>query len=85
VDLRRVDLAAWRDRLSAAFQDFSQFEFLTRETVGVGYLPKIAETGAVESALARAGAERIASSLPIRLETQLGRGWPGGVDLSGGQ
>ncbi|HEX2037605.1 MAG TPA: ABC transporter ATP-binding protein/permease, partial [Chloroflexota bacterium] len=30
VDLRRLDLEAWRARLSAAFQDVARFEFLVR-------------------------------------------------------
>ena len=85
VDLRQLDPAAWRGRLSAAFQDFQRFEFRLREAVGVGDLPAIADDRAVRAALARAGADALASALPAGLETQLGRGWPGGVDLSGGQ
>ena len=36
VDLRRIDPAKWRERLSAGFQDFAKFELIARETVGVG-------------------------------------------------
>ena len=39
IDLRRLDLDAWRARLTAAFQDFARFEFLVREAVGIGDLP----------------------------------------------
>ncbi|MGH2353200.1 MAG: ATP-binding cassette domain-containing protein, partial [Chloroflexota bacterium] len=85
VDLRRLDLEAWRERISTAFQDFAHFEFLVRETVGVGHLARVDEADAVGAALARAGTPELASSLPHGLETQLGRAWPGGVELSGGQ
>jgi ABC-type multidrug transport system fused ATPase/permease subunit len=85
VDLRALDLEAWRGRISAAFQDFARFEFLVREAVGVGDLARAERPEAVGAALARAGAAEIASSLPAGLETQLGRDWPGGVELSGGQ
>jgi ATP-binding cassette subfamily B protein len=85
VDLRRFPVAEWRGCLSAAFQDFSRFEFRLRETVGVGQVTRIDDSAAVESALARAGAEEIPALLAGGLETQLGRSWDGGIDLSGGQ
>lgn len=85
VDLRRFAVEAWRARVSAAFQDFSRFELLARETVGVGRLARIGDAPAVEAALARAGADDVAPRLPHGLETQLGKAWDGGVDLSGGQ
>jgi ATP-binding cassette subfamily B protein len=85
VDLRHVRPEAWRGRLSAAFQDFAQFEFRVRESVGVADLPRIEEDEAVAGALERAGADGLVSSLPQGLETQLGTGWENGVDLSGGQ
>jgi ABC-type multidrug transport system fused ATPase/permease subunit len=85
VDLRRLNLEAWRARTSAAFQDFRQFEFLVRETVGVGNLPAVQDGAAVGRALIRAGADDVVAALPAGLETQLGRAWIGGVELSGGQ
>ena len=85
IDLRRFEVDEWRPRLSTGFQDFSRFEFVARETVGVGNLPTIDEVPAVEAALVRAGADDIPGTLPAGLETQLGRDWEGGVDLSGGE
>src|SRR5439155_7261216 len=75
----------WRARVSTAFQDFSRFEFLVRETVGVGLIARIDDASAVQSALARAGAADVPGDLPLGLETQLGRSWADGVELSGGQ
>jgi len=85
VDLRRMPVEEWRARVSAAFQDFSRFEFVVRETVGVGQVADIADATAVRTALARGGAAAIPATLPEGLETQLGQAWEGGVDLSGGQ
>jgi ATP-binding cassette, subfamily B, bacterial len=85
VDVRRLNPDAWRARISAAFQDFARFEFVVREAVGVGELPRVEDREAVRAALTRADAAEVASSLPAGLETQLGRDWHGGVELSGGQ
>ncbi|MBI3973298.1 MAG: ABC transporter ATP-binding protein [Chloroflexi bacterium] len=84
-DLRNLDPSEWRRRISAGFQDFCRFEFLARETVGVGDLPYIASAAHVEAALGRAAAADVHASLPAGLETQLGKAWDNGVDLSGGQ
>jgi ATP-binding cassette subfamily B protein len=84
-DIQRLDTGEYRARLSAGFQDFARLELLARETVGVGDLPRIDDTGAVAAALDRADAADVARSLPSGLETQLGGTWPGGAELSGGQ
>lgn len=75
----------WRARITAAFQDFARFQFLARENVGVGNLRAVEDIAAVEGAVARAGAEDVPAGLPSGLETQLGREWEGGVELSEGQ
>ena len=84
-DLSELAVDGWRARMSAGFQDFAQFELVVRETVGVGDLAAIESVPAVEAAINRAGAEDVPPKLPTGLETQLGRQWEGGVDLSVGQ
>jgi ATP-binding cassette, subfamily B, bacterial len=76
VDLRELDLAGWRARLAAVFQDFIRFELPLRDNVA----PAGADDRAVRAALAAAGAEGLAT-----LDTVLARGYRGGIDLSGGQ
>jgi ATP-binding cassette subfamily B protein len=85
VDLRRFDVAEWRARTSAGFQDFGRFEFVARESIGIGDLPAADSEPSVQLALARAAAARLPSELPNGLLTQLGREFDGGVDLSVGQ
>ncbi len=85
VDIRRFELEAWRDRLSAGFQDFAKLQFLARESVGVGSLPHLDDVPAVVGALDRGAAGDLVARLPSGLETQLGREFDGGVDLSVGQ
>jgi ATP-binding cassette subfamily B protein len=76
VDLRSVDVDAWRGRVTAVFQDFIRFELPLRDNVS----PAGAPDRVIEAALKEAGAERLAS-----LDTVLARGYEGGTELSGGQ
>jgi ATP-binding cassette subfamily B protein len=85
VDLARLDPEQWRRRVSAGFQDHARFEFLVRETVGIGDLPALDDEAVVTAALERAGAADLLETLPAGLATQLGPNWPSGIDLSGGQ
>jgi ATP-binding cassette subfamily B protein len=75
----------WRSRLAGAFQDFFRFEFRARHSVGLGDLPRLDDEPAVFAAVARAGADDVVARLPAALETQLGRTWPEGVEVSFGQ
>jgi len=76
VDLRDLDVEAWRSRISAVFQDFIRFELPLRDNVAPGGAPD----DVVLAALADAGAGGLA-----KLDTPLARGYDGGTDLSGGQ
>jgi len=85
VPLSRMPAAEWRMRLAGAFQDFFRFEFHARQTVGLGDVPHIDDASAVDAAIERAGAGDVVARLPFGLETQLGKTWPGGVEVSFGQ
>jgi ABC-type multidrug transport system fused ATPase/permease subunit len=76
IDLRALDVDAWRARLAAVFQDFIRFELPLRDNVS----PSGAPDDAIQAALVEAGAAHLAS-----LDTILARGYEGGTDLSGGQ
>jgi ATP-binding cassette, subfamily B, bacterial len=75
-DLRDFDLASWRERVTAVFQDFLRLELPLRENVA----PAGAPDEIVRAALESAGAADLAG-----LDTVLARGYSGGTDLSGGQ
>jgi ATP-binding cassette subfamily B protein len=85
VPLSRMPAAAWRERLTGAFQDFFRFELRARHSVGVGDVPRLDDAGAVQGAVSRAGAEDVVSKLSAGLDTQLGSSWPEGVEVSFGQ
>ena len=85
VPLSRIPTEEWRSRLSGGFQDFAKYEFVARENVGVGDLPRIEDGAAVDTALERASAADVIRSLTDGLDTQLGRTFSAGAELSGGQ
>jgi len=76
VDIRELDVASWRSRLTAVFQDFIKFELPLRDNVA----PAGAPDDRITAALEQAGAANLAG-----LDTILARGYEGGTDLSGGQ
>ena len=76
VNLRELDLDAWRSRLAAVFQDFIRFELPMRDNVAPAGAPDVV----IREAIADAGAAGLAD-----LDTVLARGYEGGTDLSGGQ
>ncbi len=76
VDIRELDIASWRSRLTAVFQDFIKFERPLRDNVAPAGTPD----EVVRAALEHSGAAGLAS-----LDTILARGYEGGTDLSGGQ
>jgi ATP-binding cassette, subfamily B, bacterial len=84
-DLARFPVNEWRQRLAAGFQDFARLQLLARESIGVGDLEQMAHDEPILAALTRAAAHDLPSTLPSALETQLGREFQGGVDLSLGQ
>jgi ABC-type multidrug transport system fused ATPase/permease subunit len=76
IDLRDLDVASWRSRMTAVFQDFIRLELPMRDNVA----PAGASDAVVRQALEAAGAARLAP-----LDTVLARGYENGIDLSGGQ
>jgi len=76
VDLRELELPAWRRRLTAVFQDYTRYELPVRDNVAPGG----ASDDVILDALTDAGAGGLAE-----LDTILARAYEGGIDLSGGQ
>ncbi len=75
-DLRDLDIASWRSRLSVIFQDFVHYDLSVRDNVA----PHGAPDQLIWETLADAGMSSITS-----LDTILAKGYDGGTDLSGGQ
>ena len=75
-DLRTLELAAWRSRVTTVFQDFVRYELPLRDNVAPGG----GSDADIEWALRQAGAADLAT-----LPTVLSKSFAGGTELSGGQ
>jgi ATP-binding cassette subfamily B protein len=85
VPLNSISHESWRQRCTAAFQDFARFSLPAVESVGVADLPELASEPLAQAALDRAGAAELAGQLPSGLSTYVGGPYTGGHNLSGGQ
>lgn len=85
MDLRDMDLEGWRSRSAVAFQDFIRPQLVAREAVSVGDLNAIEDQDRVLAASRHARADQVIDRLPHQYDTQLGREFEGGVELSEGE
>lgn len=85
VDLRRLPVERWRERMAAGFQDFVRYEIRALEAVGVGDVARVSDEAAVNDALVKAHSTDVLRALPDGLSTQLGTSYADGAELSGGQ
>jgi ABC-type multidrug transport system fused ATPase/permease subunit len=90
VKLDGLDLQAWdenalRRRIGVIFQDFMRYHFQVGENIGVGDVEALEEQPRWQDAAEKAHAEEVIGALPEGYQTQLGRWFKGGRELSGGQ
>jgi ATP-binding cassette, subfamily B, bacterial len=84
-DLRAWDADALRRRIGVVFQDFNQYQLKLRENVGLGSVPHRDDEARILRAVDRGGASELMKGLEGGLDTQLGRWFKDGAELSGGQ
>lgn len=85
VDLRELDLRAWRARMTALFQDFIHYGTTGADNVALSAPEHFGDTAGIHAAIEAAGADEVVAGLPDGIATRLWRGGERGVDLSGGQ
>lgn len=82
-DIRSFTKRTLRDHISIMFQLSVRFQATARENIALGRLPGNQE--AILHAARHAKADEFIEQLPQQYETLLGRYFPGGTELSGGQ
>ena len=85
VDVRELEVEAWRRQVSVIFQDFVRYELPALDNVALGAVEAPADRALVAKAAAAAGILDTLEALPLGLDSPLSRSYPGGAELSGGQ
>lgn len=85
LDVRDWDEAALRERVGVIFQDFARYQMLLGENVGAGDVDHFVDEDRWKDAAAQGMADTFIDELPEGYQTQLGRWFKGGRELSGGQ
>ena len=84
VDLRELDLDAWRASLAVVFQDFLRLPMSARENVGIGCVTRVDDAELLRTAAMDSGADAVVERLLAGWDTVLAPEF-GGVDVSGGE
>jgi ATP-binding cassette subfamily B protein len=84
-DLRDWDPVALRQRIGVIFQDFNRYQLTVGENIGAGDVAAFDDRHRWGEAAAKGQAAEFIGQLPAAYETQLGRWFNNGQELSGGQ
>lgn len=84
-DIREWDGDALRRRIGVVFQDFNEYQLKVRENVGFGSVDDMNDEDRIGRAVESGGATEVIKALSGGIDTQLGRWFKDGAELSGGQ
>ena len=84
-DLREWDPVALRRRVGVIFQDFNRYQLTVGANIGAGDVAAFEDRQRWSEAAAKGQAAEFIAALPSAYETQLGRWFNSGQELSGGQ
>ncbi len=85
LDLQEWDVDVLRRRIGVIFQNFVRYQFTVGENIGVGDVERIDDKELWEIAADKGMALPFIDQLPQNFQTQLGKWFRGGQELSGGQ
>ncbi|MBY7738166.1 ABC transporter ATP-binding protein [Paenibacillus polymyxa] len=83
--VRDYDLQRVQDKIGVVFQDFMHYEMSARHNIGFGSIERIEQDEELIYAAQCAAIDQIITKLPQGLDTQLGKWFEDGYQLSGGQ
>ena len=85
MDLRDYDVDALRRRFAVVLQDFMRYHLTVRENIGFGQVEAVEDDNRLRAAAERGQAAELIDRLPNGFDTVLGREFPEGVEISGGE
>lgn len=84
-DLREWDATALRRRVGVIFQDFARYQLKVGENIGAGDVTAFEDRARWQASAQKGMSEEFIKGMPKQYETQLGRLFKEGRELSGGQ
>ncbi|MCS7091780.1 MAG: ABC transporter ATP-binding protein/permease [Patescibacteria group bacterium] len=85
VDLKEIDLTWWRGKLAVLYQDFEQYPFTAKESIGYGYVSELSNLEKIVSVAKKTGIHKYINTLAKKYDTPLAPDFEGGINLSAGQ
>lgn len=85
LDLQEWDVDVLQRRIGVIFQNFVRYQFTVGENIGVGDVEHLENKTRWQTAAQKGMAQSFIDQLPHNFQTQLGRWFKGGQELSGGQ
>lgn len=83
--VRELEKEQLRRQIGVVFQDFVHYEMSARHNIGFGNLAAMDQDAKLMQAADQAGIQQLVQNFPKQLDTQLGRWFDEGHQLSGGQ
>jgi ATP-binding cassette subfamily B protein len=84
-DAARFSPASVQRAMSIVFQDYGCYQMTAGENIALSRAERIGDDAAIASAGAKSRASEFVDRFPLGYRTMLGRMFPGGLQLSGGQ
>jgi len=84
-DLQEWDPTVLRRRVGVIFQDFVRYQLMVGENIGAGDVREFENPERWAEAAGKGKAEPFINEMPLKYETQLGKWFKDGRELSGGQ
>ena len=85
IDIREFDTASLRRQIGVIFQDYGRYQETAYTNIGYGSLDDIGDKERVREASRKSGAHGVIEDLPDGYQTQLGRWFRDGVNISIGE
>ena len=85
LDLQQWDIEVLHKRIGVIFQNFVRYQFTVGENIGVGDVEHLEDKARWQTSAEKGMAQPFIEQMPERFQTQLGRWFKNGQELSGGQ
>ena len=84
-NVKDINYISYQDKFAVLFQNFEDYSFSARESIGYGDIERLDDIGGIKDAAKKTGIHEYIESLVLKYDTPLSPHFFKGVQLSGGQ